>query len=59
MGVTGKLELWRSLANGVAADGLGGMDRERLQQLEQRAEDQRRRLEDLHAQAAGPLVRDR
>ena len=59
MGVTGKLELWRSLANGSAPAGLEGVDRERLQQLEHRAEDQRRRLEDLHEQAAGPLVRDR
>jgi hypothetical protein len=51
MGVTGKLELWRSLL--AVRDGNGGMPtEERLRTLIERAESQRRTLEDLHGRAA-------
>jgi hypothetical protein len=51
MGVSGKLQLWRGLARIAPTDGrLKQFDFERLAQ---RAEDQRRRLEELHAQAIG------
>ena len=55
MGVTGKLELWRSLGSA----GVDGLDREQLKALEQRAEDQRRRLESLHDAAAVALIDER
>jgi hypothetical protein len=48
-GVSGKLELWRALATIAPSDGrLASFEFDRLAS---RAEDQRRRLEDLHAQA--------
>jgi hypothetical protein len=51
IGVSGKLQLWRGLARIAPTDGrLKQFDFERLAQ---RAEDQRRRLEELHAQAIG------
>lgn len=50
MGVTGKLELWRSLLSVEAGD--TRLDRGELESLEKRAEDQRARLEVLHDAAA-------
>jgi hypothetical protein len=50
MGVTGKLELWRSLLAIEATD--ARLDRTVLEGLERRAEDQRARLERLHDRAA-------
>lgn len=50
MGVTGKLELWRSLLEVEAGD--TRLDRGELEALAKRAEDQRARLERLHARAA-------
>ena len=50
MGVTGKLELWRSLLSVEAGD--TRLDRGELESLEKRAEDQRARLEALHDAAA-------
>jgi hypothetical protein len=50
MGVTGKLELWRSLAE--IAGGHDRLDAQQLETLIERAQDQRRRLEELHARAA-------
>jgi hypothetical protein len=50
MGVTGKLQLWRSLAGVSDID--ERLDDARLQSLIERAEDQRLRLERLHANAA-------
>jgi hypothetical protein len=48
-GVSGKLELWRALATIAPGDGrLATFD---FDPLASRAEDQRRRLEDLHAKA--------
>ncbi len=49
MGVTGKLELWRSLLTSRASD--SRFDAEELERLRGRAEDQRERLEQLHARA--------
>ena len=60
MGVTGKLELWRALeqrGNGPTGNGHPSLDPERIRRLAQRAEDQRGRLEDLHAAAALALQR--
>ena len=48
MGITGKLELWRSLDASVKGD-LSGID---LARLIERAEDQRDRVEDLRIRAA-------
>ncbi|MGZ5311249.1 MAG: hypothetical protein ACXWGV_08865 [Solirubrobacterales bacterium] len=50
MGVTGKLELWRSLLSVEGGD--TRLDRGELESLEKRAEDQRARLEALHDAAA-------
>ena len=50
MGVTGKLELWRSLLAVEAGD--MRLDRAELEGLAKRAEDQRARLESLHDGAA-------
>jgi hypothetical protein len=50
MGVTGKLQLWRSLAQIAEHD--DRLDPAQLATLIQRAEGQRSRLEDLHAKAA-------
>jgi hypothetical protein len=50
MGVTGKLELWRSLTE--AAEHEARLDKGRLVLLIERAEAQRARLEKLHAEAA-------
>ena len=50
MGVTGKLELWNSLL--ANADSDSRLDRAELETLRDRAEDQRRRLGELHARAA-------
>lgn len=50
MGVTGKLELWRSLSR--VAEHEDRLDRARLANLIERAEGQRRRLEQMHAKAA-------
>jgi hypothetical protein len=53
MGVTGKLELWRSLksAHGPALEGID------LNRLEERAVAQRKALEELHARAAREALR--
>jgi hypothetical protein len=49
-GVSGKLQLWRALSAVDAADSrLGRFD---FRRLAQRAEEQRRRLEELHERAA-------
>jgi hypothetical protein len=48
-GVSGKLQLWRALA--TIAPGDGRLARFEFEQLASRAEDQRRRLEDLHRKA--------
>lgn len=48
MGVTGKLELWRSIET-IRDERVGA---EEIATLRARAEDQRRRLEELHARAA-------
>jgi chromosome segregation ATPase len=48
MGVTGKLHLWRGLL--AVADLDSRLNREELETLERRAEDQRARLEELHAE---------
>jgi hypothetical protein len=48
-GVSGKLELWRALATIAPSD--GRLARFEFDRLASRAEDQRRRLEDLHAEA--------
>ena len=61
MGVTGKLELWRTLehgANGSGGSGDPSLNRERIRRLAQRAEAQRGRLENLHGAAALALQRD-
>jgi hypothetical protein len=50
MGVTGKLQLWRSLSQLTELD--SRLDAAQLRLLIERAEDQRRRLEELHATAA-------
>jgi hypothetical protein len=50
MGVTGKLQLWRSLAQLAPQD--DRLDPAELATLIQRAEGQRKRLEELHAEAA-------
>jgi hypothetical protein len=50
MGVTGKLQLWRSLLDARGDDSRS--DPAEIERLRERAEDQRRRLEQLHAQAA-------
>jgi hypothetical protein len=50
MGVTGKLQLWRSLLVSHAGD--SRLEAAELERLRQRAEDQRARLEQLHARAA-------
>jgi hypothetical protein len=50
MGVTGKLELWRSLLTSHADD--PRFDAAELERLRRRAEDQRERLVQLHARAA-------
>lgn len=51
IGVSGKLQLWRALAVVARTDHrLDGFD---FTALANRAEDQRRRLEELHADAAG------
>ena len=50
MGVTGKLELWRSLTQLAPQD--DRLDPGELEELIERAEGQRARLEDLHAKAA-------
>ena len=52
MGVTGKLELWRALSEGI---GEPGLSTEELRNLRRRAEDQRSRLENLHGKAASAL----
>jgi hypothetical protein len=52
MGVTGKLQLWRSLLDARGDD--ARFDPAEVERLRERAEDQRRRLEQLHAQAARP-----
>ena len=53
MGVTGKLELWRSLEQ--ARNGDSTLSSEELRALAKRAEDQRLRLEKLHDTAAAAL----
>ncbi len=50
MGVTGKLELWHSLLANADTD--SRLDRAELETLRDRAEDQRRRLDELHSRAA-------
>lgn len=50
MGVTGKLQLWRSLSLRAPED--DRLDAAQLQSLAERAEGQRQRLEELHAKAA-------
>jgi hypothetical protein len=50
MGVTGKLQLWRSLLISHADD--PRLEAAELERLRQRAEEQRSRLEQLHARAA-------
>ncbi len=52
MGVTGKLQLWRSLI-GLADAGDGRLDRGRLERLHQGAEEQRARLERIHGETGG------
>lgn len=52
MGVTGKLELWRSLVR-LARNGGDGLDPQRLEALEDQAERQRADLERLHGETAG------
>jgi len=49
MGITGKLELWRSLDASLNGSDLQGID---LARLIERAEDQRDRVEDLRIRAA-------
>ena len=61
MGVTGKLELWRALEQGASGSGENrhpSLDPNQIRRLAERAEDQRRRLEDLHRSAAAALQRD-
>ena len=53
MGVTGKLELWRSLRAADAGGELGDVD---LKRMVGRAESQRRRLEQLHDRAAAEAL---
>lgn len=50
MGVTGKLQLWRSLSEVAGHE--DALDESRLKDLIKRAESQRLRLERLHAKAA-------
>ena len=50
MGVTGKLQLWRSLVQRAPHD--DRLDSAELAKLIERAEGQRARLEEMHAQAA-------
>ena len=56
MGVTGKLELWRSLQH--ASNGDSTLNPEEVRALAKRAEDQRLRLEKLHDRAAAALTQD-
>ncbi len=49
MGVTGKLQLWRSLLDDEDNVGLDPVE---IESLRRRAENQRQRLEQLHARAA-------
>jgi hypothetical protein len=49
-GVSGKLQLWRALAEIASAD--PGLERFDFAALGRRAEEQRRRLEELHARTA-------
>ncbi len=55
MGVTGKLELWRSLGRVEGDGGPPALKAGELGSLEGRAEDQLRRLEKLHGGAASAL----
>ena len=57
MGVTGKLQLWRSLL-GLADQGDDRLDQGELATLRDRAESQRARLEALHAQTARYALTD-
>lgn len=50
MGVSGKLQLWRSLMEALRED--PRLDAGEIERLSMRAEDQRSRLEQLHADAA-------
>ena len=54
MGVTGKLQLWRSLL--VSHGGDPRLEAAELERLRRRAEDQRARLEQLHARAAEQAI---
>ena len=51
MGITGKLELWRSLDQ--VDEAYPSLDREQIKRLAARAESQRDRVEDLRIRAAG------
>ena len=54
MGVTGKLELWRSLRELARTD--SRLSAAEIEALAGRAEEQRARLEELHARAAAELL---
>jgi hypothetical protein len=54
MGVTGKLQLWRSLQR--FSEGEPRLERDRLAKLEHDAEDQRGRLEELHGRTAATVL---
>ena len=51
IGISGKLQLWRALA--LIAPTEARLERFDFERLAQQAEEQRRRLEDLHARAVG------
>lgn len=56
MGVTGKLELWRSLSQVSNGEGVGNVSEGRLAELARRAESQRETLEELHGRTARAVL---
>jgi hypothetical protein len=56
MGVTGKLQLWRSLSQISNGEGAGLVSDERLTQLARQAESQRVTLEELHGRTARAVL---
>jgi hypothetical protein len=56
MGITGKLELWRTLDQ--LEDGNPALDETHIRELIRRAESQRDRLEDLRLKAAAEAMRE-
>jgi hypothetical protein len=56
MGVTGKLQLWRSLSRTANGHGVGNVSDARLADLARQAESQRATLEELHASTARAVL---